>query len=74
MAVRGPSRAGRPAATVAPLSNRHRVDLAKVETQQQNGLRPFFSALETFFFAVLSASNLKKWINSKKLQPLPTQD
>ena len=27
----------------------HRVDLAKVEARQQNGLRPFFSALETFF-------------------------
>jgi hypothetical protein len=50
----------------------HRVDLAKVEAQQQNGLRPFFSALETFFFAGLSEWNLKKiWINSKKLQPIP---
>ena len=48
----------------------HRVDLAKVEAQQQNGLRPFFSALKTFFFARLSEWNLKKiWINSKKLQP-----
>ena len=54
--------------------DRHRVDLAKVEAQQPNALAALFSALETFFFAVLSASNLKKRINSKKIQPLPTQD
>ena len=50
----------------------HCVDLAKGEAQQPNRLRPFFSALETFFFAGLSEWNLKKiWINSKKLQPIP---
>jgi hypothetical protein len=52
----------------------HRVDLAKVETQQPNALAALFSALETFFFAVLSASNLKKLINSKKTTATPTQD
>ena len=38
----------------------HHVDLAKVQTQQENRLWPFFSALETFFFAGLSEWNLKK--------------
>ena len=57
-------------ANCLPTKYRHRVDLAKVEVQQPNRLRPFFSALETFFFAGVSEWNLKKiWINSKKLQP-----
>jgi hypothetical protein len=38
----------------------HHVDLAKVQTQQENRLWPFFSALESFFFAGLSEWNLKK--------------
>ena len=50
----------------------HCADFLNVEAQQPNRLRPFFSALETFFFAGLSEWNLKKiWINSKKLQPIP---
>jgi hypothetical protein len=48
----------------------HCVDLAKVQTQQENRLWPFFSALESFFFAGLSEWNLRKNMeNSKKLQP-----
>jgi hypothetical protein len=48
----------------------HCADFLNVEAQQPNRLRPFFSALETFFFAGVSEWNLKKiWINSKKLQP-----
>ena len=51
---------------------KHCADFLNVEAQQPNRLRPFFSALETFFFAGLSEWNLKKiWINSKKLQPIP---
>jgi len=41
-------------------TGRHHVDLAKVQTQQENRLWPFFSALESFFFAGLSEWNLKK--------------
>ena len=48
-------------------SGMHRGDFCELQAQQPNGLRPFFSALETFFFAGLSEWNLKKiWINSKK--------
>ena len=48
---------------------RHCLNLAKLLTQQKKSLAALFSALETSFFAALSAWNLKKWINSKKLQP-----
>jgi hypothetical protein len=43
-----------------PHLQEHHVDLAKVQTQQENRLWPFFSALESFFFAGLSEWNLKK--------------
>ena len=53
------------------IGTNHRGDFCKLQAQQPNRLRPFFSALETFFFAGLSEWNLKKkWINSKKLQPI----
>ena len=39
---------------------KHHVDLAKVQTQQENRLWPFFSALETYFFRRVI------WVESEK--------